>query len=70
MLTLRVALASNNISGLENELMSLSTPGTSDMDEVSTGEKLRSTFPRHNLGIEVFSSANGFNSTVISPNGD
>jgi tripeptidyl-peptidase-1 len=40
MITLRVALASNNIAGLEDKLMSVSTPGSPDfrqwlsMDEV------------------------------------
>jgi tripeptidyl-peptidase-1 len=73
MLTLRVALTSNNIAGLEDKLMSVSTPGSSEfrqwlsMDEVKAFVQPSSATV---AAFDAFASANGLTPTVISPNGD
>ncbi|KAJ7358373.1 family S53 protease-like protein [Mycena albidolilacea] len=73
MLTLRVGLAPNNIAGLEEKLMSVSTPGSSDfrqwlsMDEVKAFAQPSSETV---AAFDSFASANGLKPTVISPNGD
>ncbi|KAJ6447828.1 subtilisin-like protein [Mycena sanguinolenta] len=73
MLTLRVALTSNNIAGLEEQLKSVATPGSSNfrqwlsMDDVKTyAQPSADTASAFN----AFASANGLTPTVISPNGD
>ncbi|KAF7378231.1 Family S53 protease-like protein [Mycena sanguinolenta] len=73
MLTLRVALTSNNVAGLEQQLKSIATPGSSNfrqwlsMDEVkSYAQPSADTVSAFN----AFASANGLTPTVISPNGD
>ncbi|KAJ6482716.1 subtilisin-like protein [Mycena sanguinolenta] len=73
MLTLRIALTSNNISGLAAKATSLSTPGSPEFrqwlsqDEVKAyvqpSEETMSAF-------KAFTSTNGLQPTVISPNGD
>ncbi|KAJ6482696.1 subtilisin-like protein [Mycena sanguinolenta] len=73
MLTLRIALTSNNISGLEAKATSLSTPGSPEFrqwlsqDEVKAyvqpSEETMSAF-------NTFASTNRLQPTVISPNGD
>ncbi|KAJ7100399.1 family S53 protease-like protein [Mycena epipterygia] len=73
MITLRVALASNNVVGLEQKLMSISTPGSSEfrqwlsMDEV---KNFVEPSPDTVAAFNSFSSANDLKPTVISPNGD
>jgi tripeptidyl-peptidase-1 len=44
MLTLRVALAPNNIAGLEEKLMSLSTPGNPEFRQWLSMEEVRLLF--------------------------
>ncbi|KAF7358166.1 Family S53 protease-like protein [Mycena venus] len=73
MITLRVALTSNNVAGLEEQLRSIVTPGSSNfrqwlsMDDVKTyAQPSAETVSVFN----AFASANGLTPTVISPNGD
>jgi tripeptidyl-peptidase-1 len=73
MLTLRVALTSNNIAGLEEKLMSLSTPGSSEFRQWLSMEEVKSFVQPSSETVSAFSSfasANGLTPTVISPNGD
>ncbi|KAJ6482730.1 subtilisin-like protein [Mycena sanguinolenta] len=73
MLTLRIALTSNDILGLEAKATSLSSPGSPEFrqwlsqDEVKAyvqpSEETMSAF-------NAFASTNGLQPTVISPNGD
>ncbi|KAE9386239.1 hypothetical protein BT96DRAFT_1086733 [Gymnopus androsaceus JB14] len=73
MLTLRVALTSNNVAGLEDKLMSLSTPGSPGFRQWLSMEEVKS-FVQPSLetvsAFSAFASANGLKPTVISPNGD
>ncbi|KAF7364427.1 Family S53 protease-like protein [Mycena sanguinolenta] len=69
MITLRVALTSNNVAGLQDQLLSMATPGSSNYRQWLSK-------PTHNhpptlsrLSM-LFASANGLTPTVISPNGD
>ncbi|KAJ6450427.1 family S53 protease-like protein [Mycena vitilis] len=72
-LTLRVALAANNVPGLEKKLMSVSTPGSPEfrrwlsMDEVKAFVQPSA---ETDAAFNAFASANGLKPTVISPNGD
>ncbi|KAF7364420.1 Family S53 protease-like protein [Mycena sanguinolenta] len=73
MITLRVALTSNNVAGLQDQLLSIATPGSSNyrqwlsMDDVKTyAQPCADTVSAFN----AFASANGLTPTVISPNGD
>ncbi|KAJ6480415.1 family S53 protease-like protein [Mycena sanguinolenta] len=73
MLTLRVALTSNNISGLEEQLKSIATPGSSNfrqwlsMDDVKTYmQPSTATVSAFN----AFASANGLAPTMLSSTGD
>ncbi|KAE9386233.1 family S53 protease-like protein [Gymnopus androsaceus JB14] len=73
MLTLRVALTSNNIAGLEEKLMSLSTPGSLEFRQWLSMEEVKSFVQPSSETVSAFSSfasANGLEPTVISPNGD
>ncbi|KAJ6476999.1 family S53 protease-like protein [Mycena sanguinolenta] len=73
MLTLRVALASNNIAGLQDKLMSVSTPGSSEFRQWLTMDEIKAFVepsPETVAAFNAFASANGFKPTVISPNGD
>ncbi|KAE9388974.1 family S53 protease-like protein [Gymnopus androsaceus JB14] len=73
MLTLRVALTSNNIAGLEEKLMSLSTPGSPEFRQWLSMEEVKSFVQPSSETVSAFSafaSANGLEPTVISPNGD
>jgi tripeptidyl-peptidase-1 len=73
MLTLRVALTSNNVAGLEEKLMSLSTPGSSEFRQWLSMEEVKSFVQPSSETVSAFSafaSANGLEPTVISPNGD
>ncbi|KAE9384500.1 subtilisin-like protein [Gymnopus androsaceus JB14] len=73
MLTLRVALTSNNIAGLEEKLMSLSTPGSPEFRQWLSLEEVKSFVQPSSETVSAFSSfasANGLEPTVISPNGD
>ncbi|KAJ6467885.1 family S53 protease-like protein [Mycena sanguinolenta] len=73
MITLRVGLTSNNVAGLEAQLNSIATPGSSNfrqwlsMDDVKTyAQPSADTIS----AFDAFASANGLTPTVISPNGD
>ncbi|KAF9061872.1 subtilisin-like protein [Rhodocollybia butyracea] len=73
MLTLRVALTSNDVAGLEAKLMSLSTPGSSEFRQWLSMEEVKSFVQPSSETVSAFSSfasANGLTPTVISPNGD
>ncbi|KAJ7100432.1 family S53 protease-like protein [Mycena epipterygia] len=73
MITLRVALASNNVVGLEQKLMSISTPGTFEFRQWLSMDEVKAFVepsPDTVAAFNSFSSANGFKPTVISPNGD
>ncbi|KAK7043520.1 family S53 protease-like protein, partial [Favolaschia claudopus] len=73
MLTLRVALASNNITGLESKLMSVSTPGSSEFRQWLSMEQVKEFVqpsPKTVAAFNAFASANGLEHTTISPNGD
>ncbi|KAJ6573405.1 family S53 protease-like protein [Mycena vulgaris] len=73
MITLRVGLTSSNITGLEEKLASISTPGSSNfrqwlpMDEVKTFVQ---PSPETVSAFTAFATANGLAPTTISPNGD
>ncbi|KAF7368463.1 Family S53 protease-like protein [Mycena venus] len=73
MITLRVALKSNDVGSLEEKLKSVAAPGSSDfrqwlsMDEVKT---FTQPSPETVSAFSAFASANGLTPTVISPNGD
>ncbi|KAJ7671750.1 family S53 protease-like protein [Mycena rosella] len=71
--TLRVALAPNNVAGLENKLMSISTPGSSDFRQWLSMEEVKAFVQPSEETVSVFNafaSANGLKPTVISPNED
>ncbi|KAJ7669648.1 family S53 protease-like protein [Mycena rosella] len=72
-LTLHVALTSNNVAGLKERLRSASTPGSAafrqwlSMDEVKA---FAQPSPETVSAFNTFASANGLKPTVISANGD
>ncbi|KAJ6460213.1 subtilisin-like protein [Mycena sanguinolenta] len=73
LLTLRAALTSNNISGLETRLMSASTPDSPKFRQWLSMEEVKS-FVQPSLetvsAFNAFASSNGLNISVISPNED
>ncbi|KAJ6526763.1 family S53 protease-like protein [Mycena capillaripes] len=73
MLTLRLALASNDVAGLEEKLMSLATPGSSEFRQWLSMDEVKSFVqpsPETVAAFDAFATANGLKPTVISPNGD
>ncbi|KAJ7508953.1 family S53 protease-like protein [Mycena galericulata] len=73
MVTLRVALTSNNVAGLEDKLMSLSTPGSPEFRQWLSMEQVKAFVQPSSdtvAAFNSFASANGLKPTVISPNGD
>ncbi|KAJ7752380.1 family S53 protease-like protein [Mycena metata] len=73
MLTLRVALASNDITGLEEKLTSLSTPGSSEFRQWLSMDEVKSFVEPSAETVTAFNawaSANNLKPTVISPNND
>ncbi|KAF7348815.1 Family S53 protease-like protein [Mycena venus] len=73
MLTLRVALAPNNVAGLQDKLMSVSSPGSSDFRQWLSIEEVKSYVQPSSETVGAFNSfasANGLKPTIISPNGD
>ncbi|KAF7336180.1 Family S53 protease-like protein [Mycena venus] len=73
MLTLRLALASNDVAGLEDKLMSLATPGSSEFRQWLSMDEVKSFVqpsPETVTAFNAFASANGLAPKVISPNGD
>ncbi|KAF7328158.1 Family S53 protease-like protein [Mycena venus] len=72
-LTLRFGLTSNNLSGLQEKLVSISTPGNSDFRQWLSKDEVKSFVQPSNETVAAFSSfaaANSLKPTVISPNGD
>ncbi|KAJ6526035.1 family S53 protease-like protein [Mycena capillaripes] len=80
MLTLRFGLTPNDLSGLQEKLVSISTPGNSDFrqwlskDEVIIDLVNCQVFVQPSnktvAAFNSFAAANGLKPTVISPNGD
>ncbi|KAJ6600476.1 family S53 protease-like protein [Mycena vulgaris] len=72
-ITLRVGLTSNNIAGLQDKLLSVSTPGGSEFRQWLSIEDVKSYVqpsPATVAAFTSFASAHGLNSTVISPHGE
>ncbi|KAJ7504951.1 family S53 protease-like protein [Mycena galericulata] len=72
-LTLRVALASNNVAGLQTKLASVSTPGSPDFRQWLSKDEVKAFVqpsPETVAAFNAFASANGLTPTTISPNGD
>ncbi|KAJ6504169.1 subtilisin-like protein [Mycena vitilis] len=71
--SLRVALAANDVAGLRDKLMSIATPGSSDFRQWLSMEEVKAytqPSPETVSAFNAFASANGLKPTVISPNGD
>ncbi|KAJ7738936.1 family S53 protease-like protein [Mycena metata] len=73
-LTLRFGLTPNNLTGLQEKLVSISTPGTPDFRQWLSRDEVKSFVQPSNKTVEAFNSfaaANGLKKpTVLSPNGD
>ncbi|KAJ6505308.1 family S53 protease-like protein [Mycena sanguinolenta] len=72
-LTLRFGLAPNNISGLQERLVSISTPGSSDFRQWLSKDEVKSFVQPSNETVAAFDSfaaTNGLKPTIISPYGD
>ncbi|KAJ6578520.1 family S53 protease-like protein [Mycena capillaripes] len=73
MLNLRVGLASNNINGLQDQLVSVSTPGSTDFRQWLSVDDIKAYVQPSPTTIDAFNSfasANGLQSSVVSPSGD
>ncbi|KAJ6471242.1 subtilisin-like protein [Mycena vitilis] len=73
LLTLRVALASDDLAGLEAKLASISTPGSSEFRQWLSKDEVKAFVQPSTetvAAFNAFASANKLKSTVISPNGD
>ncbi|KAJ7445016.1 subtilisin-like protein [Mycena galericulata] len=73
MLTLRLALAPNNIAGLQAKTMSISTPGSSEHRQWLSADEVKSFIKPSSAttsAFNKFASAHGLNATVISPHED
>ncbi|KAJ7046119.1 subtilisin-like protein [Mycena alexandri] len=72
-ITLRVGLASNNVGGLEERLMSIATPGSSEFRQWLSMDEVKAFVqpsPETRSAFDSFASGNGLRPTVISPSGD
>ncbi|KAK7000195.1 family S53 protease-like protein [Favolaschia claudopus] len=72
-LTLRFGLTSNNIAGLQDKLLSISTPGSRDFRQWLSQDEVKDLVAPSTDTINAFNtfaSANGLQTSVISPNGD
>ncbi|KAJ7302279.1 family S53 protease-like protein [Mycena albidolilacea] len=72
-ITLRVALTANNITGLQDKLLSISTPGSPDFRQwLSMDEVKAFVQPSQETlaAFTAFTSANNLTSAEIAPNGD
>ncbi|KAJ6493178.1 family S53 protease-like protein [Mycena sanguinolenta] len=72
-LTLRFALAPNNLAGLQTKLASISTPGSSEFRQWLSKDDVKAFVePSADTvaAFNSFASASGLTPTVISPNGD
>ncbi|KAJ7349616.1 subtilisin-like protein [Mycena albidolilacea] len=73
LLTLRFALAPNNLAGLQTKLASVSTPGSPEFRKWLSKDDVKSFVQpsaQTVAAFNAFASANGVKPTVISPNGD
>ncbi|KAJ6484685.1 family S53 protease-like protein [Mycena sanguinolenta] len=73
MLTLRLALAPNNITGLQAKMASISDPSSSEYGKWLTGDEVKNFVKPSSAtssALNNFVSANGLNATVISPHED
>ncbi|KAJ7447479.1 subtilisin-like protein [Mycena latifolia] len=72
-LTLRFGLTPNNLSGLQDKLVSISTPGNLDFRQWLSKDEVKSFVQPSNETVAAFNSfaaAKGLKPSVISPNGD
>ncbi|KAJ6526026.1 family S53 protease-like protein [Mycena capillaripes] len=72
-LTLRFGLTPNNLRGLHEKLVSISTPGNLDFRQWLSKDEVKSFVQPSNATIAAFNSfaaANSLKPKVISPNGD
>ncbi|KAJ7830134.1 subtilisin-like protein [Mycena olivaceomarginata] len=72
-LTLRFGLTPNNLSGLQEKLVSISTPRNLDFRQWLSEDEVKSFVQPSNETVVAFNSfaaANGLKPTVVSPNGD
>ncbi|KAJ7445428.1 subtilisin-like protein [Mycena latifolia] len=72
-LTLRFGLTPNNLSGLQEKLVSISTPGNVDFTQWLSKDEVKSFVQPSKETVAAFNSfaaSNGLKPTVISPNGD
>ncbi|KAJ7628256.1 subtilisin-like protein [Mycena polygramma] len=73
MLTLRVGLTANNVTGLEQKLTGIATPGSSDFRQWLSKDEVKAytqPSPETLAAFSTFASANGLTPSPISPNGD
>ncbi|KAJ6451836.1 subtilisin-like protein [Mycena vitilis] len=73
MLTLRVGLSSNNVTGLQEKLGSIATPGSPDFRQWLSKDEVKAyTQPSEESlsAFHNFASSNGLTPTAISSNGD
>ncbi|KAJ7110990.1 family S53 protease-like protein [Mycena epipterygia] len=72
-LTLRFALAANNVTGLQDKLTSVSTPGSPNFRKWLSKDEVKSFIQPSSettAAFNAFAAANGLKPTVISPAGD
>ncbi|KAJ6526054.1 family S53 protease-like protein [Mycena capillaripes] len=72
-LTLRFGLTPNNLGGLHEKLVSISTPGNLDFRQWLSKDEVKSFVQPSSATVAAFNSfaaANSLKPTVISPNGD
>ncbi|KAJ7775391.1 subtilisin-like protein [Mycena metata] len=72
-ITLRFALASNNLPGLQEKLLDISTPGSANFRQWLTQDEVKSFVAPSTDALNAFNaftSANGLKSSVISPYGE
>ncbi|KAK7000200.1 family S53 protease-like protein [Favolaschia claudopus] len=72
-LTLRFGLTSNNISGLEEKLLSIATPGSRDFRRWLSQDEIKTFMAPSSDTLNAFSSftsTHGLNTSIVSPHGD
>ncbi|KAJ7742248.1 Pro-kumamolisin, activation domain-containing protein, partial [Mycena metata] len=72
-ITLRFALASNNLPGLQEKLLDISTPGSASFRQWLSQDEVKSFVAPSTDALNAFNaftSANGLKSSVISPYGE
>ncbi|KAJ7057570.1 subtilisin-like protein [Mycena amicta] len=71
--TLRVALKSNDVAGLQDKLLSISTPGSADFRQWLTADQVKDYLEPSASTVSAvasFASANNLTHSIISPHGD